>query len=354
MSSWRTLVRRRVRGGALAVTTRQLATMIGAGLPVVQGLHLLAEQAEGPILRRTLLDVAQRVAAGSTLAETVERHPDVFPPLYSSLVRAGELAGVLDAVLHRLAAHLEHSARLRRTVAGALAYPACVVAAAFAVSAILLVWVVPVFAGTFASFGAELPLPTRVVLGLSASLRSHAVLLAVAAGASTAALGAAVTTSAGRALRDRWVLRVPVLGDLLGKAAVARAVRTLGTLVASGVAILDALDVAAQTAGNRTIADAFSRARENLARGRSLAQPLGESPAIPPMVRQMVAVGESTGTLDVMLARVADLYDDEVHAAAANLLALLEPALMLFLGIVIGGLVVSMYLPIFRLGAVLG
>jgi type IV pilus assembly protein PilC len=351
---WRAVIRRRVSSRAHAVTTRQLATMVGAGLPIVHSLHLLAEQAEGTILRQTLRDLAQRVAAGSTLTETVESHPGVFPPLYASLVRAGELAGVLDAVLHRLAAHLEQSARLRRTVLGALAYPACVVAAAFVVSAILLVWVVPVFAGTFAGFGAELPVPTQIVLGLSNSLRAHAWLLGAAAVASGAALGVAGTTAAGKQLADRWVLRVPVLGDLLGKAAVARAVRTLGTLVASGVAILDALDVAARTAGNGTIADAFVRARASLSRGRSLAQPLGESPAIPPMVRQMIAVGEATGTLDVMLARVADLYDDEVHTAASNLLALLEPALMLFLGVVIGGLVVSMYLPIFRLGAVLG
>jgi type IV pilus assembly protein PilC len=353
--AWRpAILRRRVRSQALAVTTRQLATMVGAGLPIVHGLHLLAEQADGAMLRRTMRDLAQDVAAGSSLAETIERHPDVFPPLYSSLVRAGELGGVLDAVLHRLAAHLEQSARLRRTVLGALAYPTCVVAAAFAVSGILLVWVIPVFAGVFASFGAELPAPTRVVLGLSTSVRTHAWLLAAMAMAATATFILAGTTAAGRQLSDRWMLRVPVVGDLLGKAAVARAVRTLGTLVASGVAILDALDVAARTAGNRMVEDAFSRARTSLARGRSLASPLGESPAIPPMVRQMVAVGEATGTLDVMLARIADLYDDEVHTAASNLLALLEPALMLFLGVVIGGLVVSMYLPVFRLGAVLG
>jgi len=346
--------RRRVGVRALAVTTRQLAVMVGAGLPIVHGLHLLAEQTESSALRWTLRDLAQRLAAGSTLAQAVEIHPDVFPPLYASLVGAGEMAGVLDAVLHRLAAHLEQSARLRRTVIGALAYPACVVGAAVAVSGILLVWVVPVFAGVFASFGAELPAPTRIVVGLSASIRAHAWVLAAAALVSIASLAFAGTTPTGRKLRDRWILRVPVLGDLLAKAAVARTIRTLGTLVASGVAILDALDVAARTAGNGVIADAFSGARTSLARGRSLAEPLGESRAIPAMVRQMVAAGEATGTLDVMLARVADLYDDEVHTAAANLLALLEPMLMLFLGIVVGGLVISMYLPIFRLGAVLG
>jgi type IV pilus assembly protein PilC len=346
--------RRRVAVRALAVTTRQLAVMVGAGLPIVHGLHLLADQTESSALRWTLRDLAQRLAAGSTLAQAVESHPDVFPPLYASLVGAGEVAGVLDAVLHRLAAYLEQSARLRRTVIGALAYPACVVAAAFAVSGILLVWVVPVFAGVFASFGAELPAPTRIVVGLSASLRTHALLLATAGLVGTGSLVVAGTTPTGKNLRDRWVLHIPVLGDLLAKAAVARAIRTLGTLVASGVAILDALDVAARTAGNGVIADAFSGARTSLAGGRSLAEPLGESRAIPPMVRQMVAAGEATGTLDIMLARVADLYDDEVQTAASNLLALLEPVLMLFLGIVVGGLVVSMYLPIFRLGAVLG
>jgi type IV pilus assembly protein PilC len=347
-------LRRRVAPDALAGATRQLAVMLGAGLPVVRSLQLLVEQAESGPLRRTLRDVARRVEAGSSLGDAAAAHADVFPPLYLALVRTGELGGVLEAVLHRLGAYLEQSARLRRTVVGALVYPAVVVSAAIVVTAVLLGWVVPVFAGVFASMGAELPAPTRLVLTLSSALREHGPALGAAALGAGVTIAAGVRGERGRLVRDRWLLRVPGLGDLFLKAAVARTARTLATLIACGVAILDALDVAARTAGNRVVEDAFARAGAGLARGRSLAQPLEECRVLPAMVRQMIAVGEATGTLDVMLARMADCYDDEVQAAAARLLALLEPALILFLGVVVGGLVISMYLPIFRLGAVLG
>lgn len=345
---------RRVRPEALALATRQLAVMTGAGLPIVRSLQLLAEQAAGGRLHRTLSDVARRVEAGSTLAEATAAHADVFPPLYRSLVRAGEMGGVLEAVLHRLAAYLEQSARLRRTVLGALAYPAVVIAAALTVTIVLLGWVVPIFGGVFASAGAELPGPTRLVLALSSALRASWAPLAAGVAVAGTGLVVGARTERGRWLCDRGLLRLPGLGDLLAKAAVARATRTLGTMLGCGVAILDALDVAARTAGNRVVAAAFARARTGLARGRPLAEPLAECPVIPTMARQMVAVGEATGTLDVMLARVADAYDDEVQAAAAALLTLLEPALILFLGVVVGGLVIAMYLPIFRLGTVLG
>jgi len=328
--------------------------MVGAGLPIVQSLRLLAEQADRSALRHILHDVARRVEAGSTLAEATAAHAAVFSPLYRSLIRAGELGGVLEAVLHRLAAYLERSARLRRTVLGALAYPSVVITAALAVTAVLLGWVVPVFAGVFAGAGGELPGPTRLVLALSTALRTHIPLLAAGGAVGAGALVIAGGTDPGRRVRDRALLRVPGLGDLLAKAAVARAARTLGTMLACGVTILDALDLAARTAGNRVVEEAFARARMALAHGSPLTGPLAECPAIPTMARQMVAVGEATGTLDVMLAHVADAYDDEVHAAASALLALLEPALILFLGLVVGGLVVSMYLPIFRLGTVLG
>jgi type IV pilus assembly protein PilC len=347
-------LRRRVAAKALAGATRQLAVMLGAGLPIVRSLQLLVEQAEGGPLRRTLHDVARRVEAGSSLADAVAAHANVFPPLYLALVRTGELGGVLEAVLHRLGAYLEQSARLRRTVVGALVYPAVVVSAAIVVTAVLLGWVVPVFAGVFASMGAELPAPTRLVLALSSVFRDYGPSLGIAVLGVGVTIAVALSSARGRLVRDRWMLRVPGLGDLLLKAAVARTARTLGTLIACGVAILDAFDVAAGTAGNRVVEDAFVHAAAGLARGRSLAQPLEECPALPAMVRQMIAVGEATGTLDVMLARMADCYDDELQAAAASLLALLEPALILFLGVVVGGLVVSMYLPIFRLGAVLG
>jgi type IV pilus assembly protein PilC len=346
--------RRRVGAPALALATRQLAVMLGAGLPVVSSLRLLAEQADRAQLRHTLHDVARLVEAGSTLAEATAAHADVFPPLYRTLVSAGEAGGVLEAVLHRLAAHLEQAAKLRRTIVGALAYPAVVVAAAVAVTAVLLGWVVPVFAGVFAAAGGDLPAPTRVVLALSAAFRAHWLALAAAAVVGGVACTLASRTAPGRLVRDRVLLRLPAFGNLLAKAAIARASRTLGTMLACGVAILDALDMAARTAGNCVVEEAFVGARIGLARGRSLAAPLAECPVIPALARQMVAVGEATGTLDVMLVRVADTYDDEVQAAATALLTLLEPALILFLGLVVGGLVIAMYLPIFRLGSVLG
>ncbi len=346
--------RRRVPTTVLALATRQLAAMLGAGLPVVGSLRLLAEQSERVALRHTLDDVARLVEGGRTLAEATAAHADVFPALYRTLVRAGETGGVLEAVLHRLAAHLEQSAKLRHTVIGALAYPIVVVAAAGAVTTVLLGWVVPVFAGVFAAAGSELPAPTRAVLALSVALRSWWPLLAAAAGVGAVTLTLATRSGTGKLLRDRVLLRLPGLGNLLAKAAVARATRTLGTMLGCGVAILEALDMAACTAGNRVIQDAFASARAGLAGGRSLAAPLAGCHAIPALARQMIAVGEATGTLDVMLARVADTYDDEVQVAAAALLTLLEPVLILFLGIVVGGLVIAMYLPIFRLGTALG
>jgi type IV pilus assembly protein PilC len=346
--------RGRIGAQALAQATRQLAVMLGAGLPVVSSLRLLAEQADRPRLRHTLHDVARLVESGSTLAEATAAHDDVFPPLYRTLLRAGEAGGVLEAVLQRLAAHLEQAAKLRRTILGALAYPALVVAAALGVTAVLLGWVVPIFAEVFASAGGELPAPTRMVLALSSAFRTHWLAITCGAVAAAGALWLSSRTAHGRLVRDRALLRVPAFGPLLSKAAVARAARTLGTMLACGVAILDALDMAARTAGNHVIEEAFAGARLELARGRSLAAPLAEYPIIPLLARQMVAVGEATGTLDIMLARVADTYDDEVQATAAALLTVLEPALILFIGAVVGGLVIAMYLPIFRLGTVLG
>jgi type IV pilus assembly protein PilC len=346
--------RRRVPDRALAPAVRQLAVLIGAGVAVVDSLRLVAEQSEERRVRAGFDDIAREVEQGSTLAGAVTSRTDVFPPLAASLVRAGEVGGVLESVLHRLAAHLEQSARLRRTVLGALVYPAVVVAAAVAVTAVLLVWVVPVFATAFAGAGAELPMPTAAVLALSDVLRSQWPLGLGVTAVLGALLAIVLRTPRGRQLRDGWLLRLPGLGPLLAKAAVARAARTLGTLLGCGVAVLDALDIASRTAGNQVVADALEVARTQLARGGSLGASLAEHAVIPAVARQMIGVGESTGTLDVMLARVADCCDDDVQAATATLLAVLEPALILFLGLVIGGLVVSMYLPIFRLGATLG
>lgn len=346
--------RRRVSDRTLAPAVRQLAVLIGAGVAAVDALGLVAAQCEDRRTRAAFEDMARHVERGGSLGEAVTARRDVFPPLAASLVHAGEVGGVLEAVLQRLASHLEQSARLRRTVLGALAYPAIVVTAAVVVTAVLLGWVVPVFAGAFAGAGAELPAPTAVVLALSAALRSrwHLALGALAAGAAT--VTTLLRTPRGRRRCDRWLLRLPGVGDLVAKAAVARATRTLGTLLGCGVPVLDAIDIAGRTAGNLVVGEALDAARGRLAGGGSLAGALEEHPVIPPAARQMIRVGERTGTLDVMLARVADACDDDVHAAAATLLAVLEPALILFLGVVIGGLVISMYLPIFRLGATMG
>ena len=346
--------RRRVPDRALAPAVRQLAVLIGAGVAVVDALRLVAGQADERRVRDGFDAIARDVERGGTLAAAFATRRDVFPPLASSLVQAGEVGGVLESVLHRLAAHLEQSAHLRRTVLGALAYPAVVVTAAVAVTAVLLGWVVPVFATAFASAGAELPMPTAVVLAASAALRSYWPLGLGVMATSGTLLAALLRTPRGQQLRDGWLLRLPGLGPLLAKAAVARATRTLGTLLGCGVAVLDALDIAARTAGNLVVADALDAARTQLTRGGSLGHSLAQHAAIPAVARQMIRVGESTGTLDVMLARVADACDDDVQAAASTLLAVLEPALILFLGLVIGGLVVSMYLPIFRLGATFG
>lgn len=345
---------RRARRRDLALASRQLAVLLGAGVPIVATLRLAAEQTPPGAVQQALADLARRVEHGSSLSDAASAHPAVFGPLYLGLLRAGEAGGVLESVLQRLAAHLERSERLRRTVLGALAYPAVVVSAALAVTAVLLGWVVPVFAGVFTGAGAELPAATRLVLRLSAAFQTRGPI--GAAGAAVAAAGLALwwRTPPGRDARDRWLLQVPGLGTLIGKAAVARATRTLGTLLGCGVALLEALEIAGATAGNRVVERAFADARGSLAAGASLAGGLGGCPAMPAMVRQMIAVGEATGTLDVMLARAADCCDDDVETAAAALSAMLEPALILFLGVVIGGLVVAMYLPVFRLGAMLG
>ncbi len=345
---------RRLRDRPLGLAIRQLAVLVGAGVPVVTACALVADQSEERAVRHALADVARRIEHGSTCADAVAAQGDAFPPLAESLIRAGERGGVLESTLQRLAAHLEQTARLRRTVLGALAYPAVVVTAAVAVTGLLLGWVVPVFAEAFAAAGADLPGPTRFVLRSSETLQAHWAGGAGALGVGAAALAFGVRTPRGRWLRDRWMLRVPALGDLLAKAAVARAARTLGTMLACGVTVLDALDIAARTAGNLVVADAFTRARGHLAAGGSLAGSFAASDVVPAVARQMIDVGEATGALDVMLARVADCCDEDVQAAATTVLAVLEPALILFLGLLIGGLVVSMYLPIFRLGATLG
>lgn len=339
----------RVRTKDVSVFTRQFATMISAGLPLVQCLQALAAQAERRVFRDMVSRIASDVEGGSTLSEAMARHPRAFNELYVNLVHVGEIGGVLDAMLARLAVYLEKADALRHRVQMALVYPILVMIVAVLVVTGLLIFVVPIFAGFFAQAGVELPAPTRAVIALSNFIKGYwwAILL-VAAGV-TFAFRAWYRTDAGRLTVDRFLLRAPIFGPLLRKIAVARFTRTLSALISGGVPILDALRITAKTAGNRVIELAVMESRERVAAGQTLAEPLRASKVFPAMVIQMVTVGEQTGALDNMLAKVADYYEDEVDVAVAGLTSLLEPILIVFLGIVVGSIVIAMYLPIFKL-----
>ena len=342
-----------VKQGDIVVFTRQFATMINAGLPILQCLQILGAQAESAVFRKIIGQVKDDVESGSTLADATSKHPKVFTDLYTSLVQAGEIGGILDTILQRLASYLEKSAELKRKIKGAMIYPACIVTAAIVVTLVLLIWVIPVFADVFKSFGAELPRPTQFVINLSNFLIAKFWYIAALPPIAVTLLRSAYRTERGQYEIDKALLKVPIFGLLMRKAAVARVTRTLSTLISSGVPILDALSITSRTAGNKVVERAISAARSSIASGHTIAEPLTESKVFPPMVCQMIAVGETTGALDAMLGKIADFYDSEVDQTVANLMSLLEPMVILFLGVVIGGLVVAMYLPIFQLGAVI-
>jgi type IV pilus assembly protein PilC len=342
-----------VKARDIVIFTRQFATMIDAGLPIVQCLQILAAQTDSKPFRRVIGSVKDDVESGTTLAEAIKKQGKVFSDLYTSMVQAGEIGGILDTILVRLAAYLEKAAKLKSKIKGAMIYPSCIVAAAVLVTAVLLIWVIPVFADVFSSFGKALPAPTQFVINLSHFTIDHIWYLAAVPVIAFFALRYAYKTEQGQIVIDRLLLRIPVFGPLIRKAAVARFTRTLGTLVSSGVPILDALLITARTAGNKVIEQAIMVARASISSGRTISEPLIESKVFPPMVCQMISVGETTGALDSMLQKIADFYEDEVDNMVANLMSLLEPAVILFLGVVIGGLVISMYLPIFQLGSVM-
>ena len=343
-----------VKARDVVIFTRQFATMINAGLPIMQCLSILGAQTENKAFAKVIGAIRDDVESGSTLADATKKHPTVFTDLYTSLVQAGEIGGILDTILVRLASYLEKAAQLKAKIKGAMIYPAAIVMAAVGVTAILLIWVIPVFAEVFQSFGSELPKPTQFVMALSDFVINNVLYLMAAPIIAAIAIRYAYRTDGGRLTLDRFMLRVPVFGPLLRKSAVARFTRTLSTLVSSGVPILDALSITSRTTGNRVVELAIIEARNSIAQGKTIAEPLIDSKVFPPMVCQMIAVGETTGALDSMLSKIADFYDDEVDNMVANLMSLLEPAVILFLGVVIGGLVVAMYLPIFRLGSVIG
>jgi type IV pilus assembly protein PilC len=331
----------------IVIFTRQFSTMINAGLPLVQALTILADQSQNKALVDVTRKVVFDVESGHTVADAMVKHPQAFSPLYVNMIAAGEAGGILDTILMRLATFMEKNDALIRKVKGAMIYPSIILGAAGVAITILLIFVIPVFENLFTSAGLALPVPTRVVMAMSRFLKGYWYVVIAAALCVWFAYKRYTSTPDGRLKVDRLLLNVPILGDVLRKSAVSRFTRTLGTLVSSGVSILDGLEITAKTAGNRVVQDAIMESRASIAGGDTIAQPLKKSGVFPPMVISMISVGEQTGGLDEMLSKIADFYDDEVDAAVSNLLSLLEPVMMVFLGAVVGGMVVAMYLPIF-------
>ncbi|HEX6628119.1 MAG TPA: type II secretion system F family protein [Gemmatimonadaceae bacterium] len=331
----------------VVIFTRQFSTMINSGLPLVQALTILAEQTDNKALAEVTKKVVFDVESGNTVADALSKHPRAFTNLYVNMVAAGEAGGILDTILMRLATFLEKNDALVRKVKGAMIYPAVIMSVAAIAVIVLLIFVIPVFENMFASVGLALPLPTRIVIGASRFLKGYWWMVLAVAVIGGYAFKKYYATSNGKLNIDRIMLKMPVLGDVLRKSAVSRFTRTLGTLISSGVSILEGLEITAKTAGNRVIQDAIMDSRASIAGGDTIAQPLQKSKVFPPMVISMIAVGEQTGGLDEMLSKIADFYDEEVDAAVSNLLSLLEPIMIVFLGVIVGGMVVAMYLPIF-------
>ena len=331
----------------IVIFTRQFSTMINSGLPLVQALDILAKQSESKALQEVTRAVVFDVESGNTVADALGKHPKAFSDLYVNMVAAGEAGGILDTILMRLATFMEKNDALVRKVKGAMIYPGVIMSVAAIAICVLLIFVIPVFESMFASVGLALPLPTRVVIGMSKFLKGYWWAVIAGMAGSVFLLKNYYATSDGKLMIDRAMLKAPVLGDVLRKSAVSRFTRTLGTLISSGVSILDGLEITAKTAGNRVISDAIMASRASIAGGDTISAPLQKSAVFPPMVISMIAVGEQTGGLDEMLSKIADFYDEEVDAAVSGLLSLLEPLMIVFLGVVVGGMVVAMYLPIF-------
>ncbi|MFO7812855.1 MAG: type II secretion system F family protein [Pelovirga sp.] len=333
----------------IVVFTRQFATMIDAGLPLVQCLDILSNQQPNKTFKEVLLKVKSDVESGSTFADALSKHPKAFNDLYVNLVAAGEVGGILDTILNRLAAYIEKSLKLKKKVKSAMTYPTTIVGIAVVVIAVILIFVIPAFEKIFADFGGALPAPTQIVINLSNLIQNYIIIIIALFFLSIFAFKKIYATDKGRRAFDRWALKLPVFGMLIRKVAVAKFARTMSTMISSGVPILDGLDIVAKTAGNRTVEDAVKKVRTSISEGKTIAEPLKESGVFPPMVCQMIEVGEQAGALDTMLGKIADFYDDEVDDAVNNLTAMMEPLLMLFLGTTVGGLVIAMYLPIFQM-----
>lgn len=341
-----------VKDRDMVIFARQFSVMIDAGLPILQALEILQDQQPNPTFKQVLKQVKRDVEEGATLCDSLRKHPKVFDSLFVNLVAAGETGGILDVILNRLATYLEKLANLKKKVKGAMTYPAIVMFIAVTVVAVILIFVIPTFAGLFKDAGAPLPKMTLYVIALSDFVKDYILLMIVAGVIFVALLKRFRRTERGREVTDRLMLASPVFGMLIKKVAVARFTRTLGTMLGSGVPILEGLDIVAATSGNVLIERAINKAREGIAEGRSVAEPLEETHVFPTMVTQMIAVGEATGALDTMLGKIADFYDEEVNVAVEALTSLLEPLMIVFLGVTIGGLLIAMYLPIFQIADV--
>ena len=342
----------KVKTRDIVLFTRQFATMIDAGLPIVQGLDILSKQAENPAFRKVLLLVKETVENGGTLADGLRKSPKAFDDLFTNMVDAGERGGILDIILERLAIYLEKAMKLKREVKTAMIYPIVVISASFIVTSILLIFVIPTFAEMFADFGAALPLPTQIVLNISNFFVAYWYLIFGGVIGSIIGFKAFAKTPRGKEVLHPLALKLPVFGEIIRKVAVARFSRTLGTMIGSGVPILEALQICARTAGNNVVEREVLRARISISEGKSMMEPLSESVVFPPMVVQMIGVGEQTGQIDAMLNKIAEFYEQEVDNAVGAMKQLIEPLMILFLGTLIGGLVIAMYLPIFKLGSV--
>jgi len=343
----------RVKEQDLVVFTRQFATMIDSGLPLVQCLDIQASNMENPTFKKQLLEIKETVEGGATFADALKKFPKTFDTLYVNLVAAGEVGGILDTILNRLAAYIEKNSKLKRQVKGAMTYPIAIIGIMFLILAVIMTKVVPVFESMFAEVGAELPVPTQILIGISDVAVNYGPHFVVVCVISYFLFRKAMETELGKKTFDRTMLRMPVFGDLLRKVAVARFCRTLGTMISSGVPILDALEICSRSAGNYVVEMAIMKTRDSISEGRTIAEPLAESGVFPGMVCQMINVGEATGALDTMLNKIADFYEEEVEVAVAGITSLIEPFIIVFLGIVVGGLVVALYLPIFTMSSAL-
>ena len=338
----------------IVVFTRQFATMIDAGLPLVQCLDILSKQTENKMFAKAIDQIRQDVEGGGTYADALKKHPKIFNDLYVNMVAAGEVGGILDTILARLSKYIEKSMKLKGQIRASMVYPGTIVAVAVIVIMVLMVWVIPIFSQMFVDFGGELPMPTQMVIDASQFMKNNFFFIVGIAVAAGWGLRRYYKTETGNRQLDRLALRLPIFGTLVRKIAVAKFTRTLGTLISSGVPIMDGLEIVAKTAGNKIVEETLRKTRQSISEGKTLAEPLAQAQVFPPMVVQMIAVGENTGALDAMLGKIADFYDDEVDSTVGNLTALLEPMLMIFLGVVIGFIVVAMYMPIFKMAGAIG